>query len=873
MHICAYTPYYPGVGHCVVYYRKVLSEPLFNKRKKTPHFLFVHILKLLNDKSMKRLFPILVFVAMLLAACSTDTTQDVAVEIPDTIEVSFEGNSRIQLSEGKTVWTQNDLVSVFYRSNANQQWKFQGNTGDRSGILKRVATPDATKTLSNIVAVYPYSENYYINPESCNVEAMLPAEQTYMKDSYGIDGNIMVSASEFNQLYLRNVLGWLKIQLKGEGQVVKKITLKGNNGEQVAGLVYINSADATAILASEHSAGGEDGVGCTLVLDDTILTEVTLNCPDGVTLGAEPTAFYIALPPQKFNKGFTLKVLYDDDTTMTKSTSHNITIERNTILPMDALYYDGNTPPVYELVYKTNDGEPLDPYITEGFGANFVENLYDATTGCGSLVFDGRITTIPEKAFIVCGNLTNIVLTSDITSIGAEAFSTCTNLAIVNIPQGVKSIGNKVFYNCTGVQEITIPSSVSSIGNSSFDGCGGKAIINCKIYSSYFGSAKFTEVVIGDNVTSIGKYAFYDCSSLTSVTIGNSVTSIGNTAFCGCSTIKDVYYTGDLSAWCKISFADGQSNPMYYGAKLYIDNMEVTEVTIPSNITEIKDYAFRGCTSITSVTIGNRVTSIGYDAFSNCNSLKDVYYAGDLSAWCKISFASFGSNPMDNGAKLYIDNMEVTEVTIPSNITEIKDYAFCGCTSITSVTIGNRVTSIGYNAFSNCNSLKDVYYAGDLSGWCMISFKDPNSNPMKNGAKFYIDNMEVTEVTIPSNITEIKDYAFRGCTSITSVTIGNRVTSIGYDAFRKCSSLTSVTIPTSVMEIKEKVFYDCSSLKEVYCKSIAPPVLGSKSFHNNATDRKIYVQASDNDRIINAYKTAAVWSDYATDIEEYTYTD
>ena len=105
------------------------------------------------------------------------------------------------------------------------------------------------------------------------------------------------------------------------------------------------------------------------------------------------------------------------------------------------------------------------------------------------------------------------------------------------------------------------------------------------------------------------------------------------------------------------------------------------------------------------------------------------------------------------------------------------------------------------------------------------------------------------------------------------MTIGNRVTSIGYDAFRKCSSLTSVTIPTSVMEIKEKVFYDCSSLKEVYCKSIAPPVLGSKSFHNNATDRKIYVQASDNDRIINAYKTAAVWSDYATDIEEYTYTD
>ena len=463
---------------------------------------------------MKRLFSILAVAVIAFAACTTDVTEDVAVKLPETLTVSFEEGSRIQLNEGKTVWTTGDLVSVFYRSDANQQWQFQGVTGDRSGNLRRVSTPEATTKLSKVVAVYPYNKNYYINPETCNIEATLPAEQTYLKDSYGLDGNILVSASEFNQLYMRNVLGWLKIQLKGEGQIVKKITLKGNNSEQVAGLIYIDSSDATATLAAEHSDGGDDGVGGTLVFEDTILTEVALNCTEGVTLGSEATAFYIALPPQEFSRGFTLKVLYDDDTTMTKSTSNSVTIERNTILPMDALYYDGNTPPVYELAYTTNNSQPLDPYTTEGFGANFLENIYDAETGKGSLKFDGRITTIPANAFIAC-----------------------TNLTWIDIPNCITTIGDKAFYGCSAVESLTLPSSITSIGTSAFENCTGKVTINCQIYGadSYsdgkFYKAKFTEVVIGNSVSWIGYYAFEDCSSLTNITIPDSVTEIGDSAF------------------------------------------------------------------------------------------------------------------------------------------------------------------------------------------------------------------------------------------------------------------------------------------------------------------------------------------------------
>ncbi|MBQ5753924.1 MAG: hypothetical protein IIV91_06970, partial [Alistipes sp.] len=196
---------------------------------------------------MKRLF-IFALVATLFVACSTDTTQDLAPEIPvapDELYVSFdEEDTRVQLGEnGAPVWNENDLVSVFYRSNANDKWQFLGKTGDTEGSLKRIEQGTATQPTTQIVAVYPYSENYWFNWNTFNVQASLPAEQTYAEDSYGIDSSIMVSSSEYNQLSFKNVCGWLKLQFTGTGSI-SKIVLKGNNGEQVAGEVYINSADA-----------------------------------------------------------------------------------------------------------------------------------------------------------------------------------------------------------------------------------------------------------------------------------------------------------------------------------------------------------------------------------------------------------------------------------------------------------------------------------------------------------------------------------------------------------------------------------------------------------------------------------------------------
>ena len=608
---------------------------------------------------------------MMFAACSKDAIneqtgiQPIVDEAPETLTVGFEDDeTRIQLNEAqKTVWTEGDLVSVFYRSDANQKWQYTGQTGARTADLKRVSTPEATVSLSDIVVVYPYNENYYINPRTCNVQAMLPAVQTYLEDSYGLDGNIMISQSEYNNISLKNVCGWLKLQLTGDGEMVKSITVRGNDGEQVAGELYINSADATAILASEAGDVVEDegenatgGAGGNLVFEDTVLKEVTLNCVDGtsptekgVALGAEATAFYIALPPQTFTKGITVEITDTTNFTMTQSTDKEVVIERNHIKPMTAFkFVNPNTPtiptPTNNEIWYTATAK-VEPYYTDEFGAKYLSNVWDSETGKGIITFEGDMTKIGYYAFYECNSLTSVTIPDSVKTIGERAFYNCDSLTSVNIPNSVTTIGEEAFSSCSRLTSVTIPDSVKTIGYMAFRWC-----------------TSLTSVTIGDSVTTIGDYAFRECTSLTSVTIPDSVTTIGEGAFDGCNSLKE--FKGKFAA-------DG-------GRCLIMDNTIIayaeasgTTYTIPDSVTTIGYHAFFSCTSLTSVTIPDSVKTIGNDAFMYCYSL--------------------------------------TSVTIPDSVTKIGEYAFFSCTSLTSVNIPDSVTTIGEEAFYYCSSLKTVY--------------------------------------------------------------------------------------------------------------------------------------------------------------------
>ena len=459
----------------------------------------------------------------------------------------------------------------------------------------------------------------------------------------------------------------------------------------------------------------------------------------------------------------------------------------------------------------------------------------------------------------------DLIIPNSVTSIGNSAFSGCSSLTSVTIPNSVTSIGENAFYNCSGLQKVivpdfdivawcsitfgdnplnhahhlysdenteitnlVIPDEVTSISDGAFSGCTDLTTVTINSNSivaanrtwnsslkRVFGN-QVKNYVIGDAVTSIGRYAFYECSGLTSITIGSGVTSIGNSAFSGCSSLTSIAINSGNTVYdsrndCN-AIIETASNTLILGCQNTI---------IPNSVTSIGSDAFRDCSGLTSITIPNSVTSIGSSAFRNCSGLTSITFPNSVT--------SVGTRAFDGTA--WYDNLPDGLVytgkvvykykgTMPANTSIILEEgtsgilggAFDGCSGLTSVTIPNSVTDIGNNAFNGCSNLTTVTINSNNIVAVNRDWDNSLGSVFGNQVKNYILGDEVTS---------IGNSAFSNCSGLTSVTIGNSVTSIGECAFEDCSGLTSIFIPNSVTSIGFAAFSSCDALQKVIVPDLA----------------------------------------------------
>ena len=494
---------------------------------------------------------------------------------------------------------------------------------------------------------------------------------------------------------------------------------------------------------------------------------------------------------------------------------------------IDGIYYN-ITDATNKTVAVTYKGSSYSTYSNEYTGGVVIPEsvTYNGTTY--------SVTSIGESAFYGCSGLTSVTIGNSVTSIGNYAFYDCSGLTSVTIGNSVTSIGYVVFYGCTSLKELHIADGEGTL-TLGYNGSSEGLFYDCPLetlylgrdlsyssiyydgYSPFYNKPTLTSVTIGNSVTSIGNYAFLNCSGLTSIEIPNSVTSIGSSTFNNCSGLKSVVVAEGNTVYDSRNNCNAiiktATNTLLTGCQ---------NTVIPNSVTNIGKRAFDGCTGLTSVTIPNSVTSIGDYAFLNCTGLTSV---------------TIGNGVTNIGNYAFYGCSGLTSVTIPNSVTSIGKYAFYDCSGLTSVTIGNSVTSIGNYAFEGCSGLTNVHIS-DLSAWCNIDFTSSYANPLFYVKNLYLNNELVTELTIPDNITEIKNYAFYGCSGLTSVDIIDGVKTIGNSAFDGCSSIESLYISNTIETIGDNAFAGCNNIFEIRVGSkkavTASENVFSSDVYNNA---------------------------------------
>jgi hypothetical protein len=113
------------------------------------------------------------------------------------------------------------------------------------------------------------------------------------------------------------------------------------------------------------------------------------------------------------------------------------------------------------------------------------------------------------------------------------------------------------------------------------------------------------------------------------------------------------------------------------------------------------------------------------------------------------------------------------------------------------LTFPSTLRSIGPYNFSDSSyytpNLHNVNFRGTLQQWLSINIQYGNWAPGASKIHFYLNNVEMTSLNLPANLTSIPKGAFRGCVYILGdAIIPNTVTNIGERAFQDCSSLTNI---------------------------------------------------------------------------------
>ena len=441
-------------------------------------------------------------------------------------------------------------------------------------------------------------------------------------------------------------------------------------------------------------------------------------------------------------------------------------------------------------------------FIDEDWNAN--APWYDASLRLRikKVVVEKGITYVGTRAFYDCSEMTSVSLPTTLETMGADVFMYCTGLTSVTIPDGVTFISGDFFLGCTSLKSVTLPDSLRDIGGCTFMYC-----------------TSLTSVRLPATLLSISWQMFKDCKSLTSLTIPRSVVNVMQDAFSGCTALKNVTYTGTAADWKALT--------------IYSGNEALTRANVRCT----------GSTVLTAPTLTLSVSKKGQPTLK----WNAVSGAAGYQIWCSYDSGD-GTGPwyywltnLDKGTASFTDDRElekgrtytykvraVTSSGAVGSFSKEVTFTYNPAASLAAPTVTAGLDDQGYPAltwpavpdaaryevyraasgvtlgdslFQECENLTDVTLPADLT---VI------------GDSMFENCTKLTHVTIPSGVTRIEREAFTMCGALEEIRLPEGVETIGVIAFSGCVAMTGAYLPRSLTTIESGAFSACRSLTDVY---------------------------------------------------------
>ena len=158
------------------------------------------------------------------------------------------------------------------------------------------------------------------------------------------------------------------------------------------------------------------------------------------------------------------------------------------------------------------------------------------------------LSYIDENAFADCNNLKSINVSeknSTFSSLDGNVYNKDFTTLILyakgkedttfTIPNSVTTIGNRAFLGCVNLTKVILPNSLLVVDEFAFFSCD-----------------NLTEIDIPDSVKHVKRDAFYGCENLSSVHMGKGILEIGAYAFDECPSLEKMTYNGTKEQWREV---------------------------------------------------------------------------------------------------------------------------------------------------------------------------------------------------------------------------------------------------------------------------------------------------------------------------------